>query len=475
MRFRVPGAGPWAGRSDGAAPSRAARAVPLAVGSFFALVAAATGGAAWHLAPLTWDGAYYLFEALDRGRPVAHLGRTVNVVLQSPVLAARRLTDDLAVLRLVFALPYVLVPLLGLVGAWLVCRRTRPDLFVWPAIGVCLAALPGQLFYTSEGPLATHLFWPVLLAPLSGVTRRHLLWLWVPAALAWAAHPIAAVLFGIASLAAAERGRRAPETRTLLWVLAAACAAAALAKALSPLTAYESENLRLSRVVDAVRFAAGGRVGAALVCVAGAAVLSLGQRWLLPRAGVRTRLALVTAPAALALLSGAALIPWARDPIAWARAVDYRFITSLLAPGLMLMAVVDGLLGPGPTGPTGLSGPARAHLRWGRSLTALAAGVSFAVVLTLQGRSWFHLRTLFADSLAERPPGCVPLHQLPDVAHTALDHWGSASLSVVLQGRRPTRVALPDNGCARMAAAGVAAMAPGGERGPADRWFILPG
>src|SRR5918994_6241540 len=83
-------------RSDGAAPSRTAPAVPLAVGSFFALVVAATGGAAWHQAPLTWDGAYYLFEALDRGRPITPLGRTVNVVLQSPVLAARHLTDDLA-------------------------------------------------------------------------------------------------------------------------------------------------------------------------------------------------------------------------------------------------------------------------------------------------------------------------------------------------------------------------------------------
>src|SRR5208282_829898 len=95
---------------------------PRAVQIFFLVVLLGLAVAAFAGAPLTWDGAFYLFSALDTQWPFVPHGRTINVALQLPVVAASHLTQNLAPLRLIFCLCYASVPDVGLVASWLICR-----------------------------------------------------------------------------------------------------------------------------------------------------------------------------------------------------------------------------------------------------------------------------------------------------------------------------------------------------------------
>src|SRR4029077_1663076 len=92
-----------------------------AVAIFFALVLFTLAIATLVNAPLSFDGAVYLFDVLDTHHFAAAHGRIINIPLQLPVMAAAHLTQNIAVLRLIFSAAYASVPLLGLAASWIVC------------------------------------------------------------------------------------------------------------------------------------------------------------------------------------------------------------------------------------------------------------------------------------------------------------------------------------------------------------------
>jgi hypothetical protein len=434
----------------------------------------AAGIAAWHLAPLTWDGAFLLFTVLDSGAPVAPFDRMIHVPLQIPVLVARQITDDLSTLRLLFALPYTLVPTIGVVLSWLVCRRSQPRLFIWPVLAITLGALPGQFFFTSEGPMAAALMWPILLALLVGLRPAHLPLLAVLGLAVWTAHPVSAGLLGGDGLLALVLALRDPGRRWPLLAVAAACLLPAVARVLTPLTGYEADSLTPQRLLDAYNVAVVGWPLVALACMLSAAALTLAEAWLLgwrsawlgSRPGAALSMAVRTSPPLLALGAGAALVPWARDAASWAHSLDYRFVLHSISLGLMLVAVADSLL---------VADQRVLHRLWRtRRVTVYAAGVALLVVLTVQSRSWFDLRTRFTASLVQPSTTCVPQGALPDVTGTALDHWATTSLAIVLQGRAPQRLVLSGNGCGELATTGDVRVAPWELRPAGSGWFQLP-
>ncbi|HVN27165.1 MAG TPA: hypothetical protein VMT64_01690, partial [Candidatus Binataceae bacterium] len=153
------------------APSSARRrdlagaATPL----FFAAIAIALIVAAVLRAPLSWDGSFYFFQMLDRQWWfIAQPHRWINYALQAPTLLAMRFTLNFPILILIFSLSYASPAIIGVALSWLVCRK-RPELFIWPAIGIGIVTLPGILNFNSEATMTAPLFWPVLLAALIGV------------------------------------------------------------------------------------------------------------------------------------------------------------------------------------------------------------------------------------------------------------------------------------------------------------------
>src|SRR5258708_37646591 len=177
----------------------------LVVGLVFLAIVGALVVAVAYDAPLTWDGAYYLFKALDLQTPFVTNTGLINVALQQPVVVASQFPSALGVLRRAFDAGYVLIPLVSLACAWWFCR-SRPALFRWPALGICVASLPGRMFFVGESTMVTDLFWPLVLGVLLAKDRpTDLLVLALLGAAVGVTHPTAGVLFGLGAPVAGAR------------------------------------------------------------------------------------------------------------------------------------------------------------------------------------------------------------------------------------------------------------------------------
>ncbi|MBI2755984.1 MAG: hypothetical protein HYX52_04650 [Chloroflexi bacterium] len=465
---------------------------------FFAASTAAALVTAWLGAPLAYDGSYYLFKALDLQTPFTPLDRRVNVVLQAPVLLASTLTSDLDVLRRVFAVPYTLLPTLALALAWWVCRRRRPDLFVWPVLTAGLGVLAGQFFYTSEGPVLAAFTWPLLLGVLLGVTRVQGGVLAGVAAALWFTHPLFVVLEGLVGVIALLRAWRAtgtaarhekpgemqpdgsfaplritrrrgaprgPEERRWLALGGAALLVAAVAKALAPLSGYESESLTPQRLIDSYTVAVRGWPQIAIALSALAGLATLVQRWLPSHGPVATGTRWL--PAALALGAGAALVPWARNAYTWAHMLDFRFWVWPIALAGLGVASAEWLAGERQPD---------AQIRAvadARGPAVVAAGLAIAVVLTLQARSWTSQVDALRQTLAQRAGQCIAISTLPSIDGSPMNHWGTTSLAFILQGRTPTTFVPEAPGCEDLAADRGVRLASFDTRPQTGGWFDL--
>ncbi len=431
----------------------------------FALSLLASAVSAWNGAPLAWDGAYFLFKILDLRQPFAPPNRPIHEILQAPVLVAIGRTDDLAVLRAVFAASYTLVPVLGLAASWWVVR-SRPGLFVWPALSIALFALPGQLFYVSEGPIAVALFWPIVLALAAGSPLRVLPLLALLAAGVWTAHPIAVVLFAAAAALALYVGVHDPRRRRLAWAMAGVAGILSLTRALQPLSGYETESLTTQRLVDSFQVAIRGWPLVALVFAGLAAMLTFALPYVLPRTTGRFERSLRLAPSILAGAAGLSLIPWARNPYVWAHALDFRFWAGPLALALMLVACVEAVRASAT--------PGEARVAASRRWLATTVAATALLVVAVQSRSWAQETDVLRRALAQAPDPCVATSSLPWLAGSPMNHWATASLAILLQDRSPHSLALDGDGCAQYRASGVFPLAPWDPRPAGTGWFNLP-
>jgi hypothetical protein len=437
-----------------------------AVQIFFILMLLGLAAAALAGIPLTWDGAYYFFNTLDTRFPFIPHGRTIDVALEFPLLAASHFTDDLAPLRIIFSLCYVVVPALGLATSWLICRDRRPSLFVWPALSCCIAMLPGQAAFSSEAIMTPWLMWPVLLAALIGARRSYLPILAILIMAAFLAHPIAGAFLAFSALAAAIAGLRSIEARRERLLSAIVLALLALARVLMPLSEYESERLSTSLLMSAFQTAVMGLPLIVLILSVLVAIFLLISASTLPASRVHS----ISSYIALALTAtaGACLIIWAIPTSRWAWALAFRFWAAPITLTFMAAASIEALF---------LAPPAaedETTLQRGRMLIIPIIGGVFLAVLTIQSLSWNGLTRRLQQTLNQAPSGCIPRYVLFWARRTPLDHWGAAPYAIDVQTRKPRTMVMDANSCREFAATGevrlskLSARAQGG-------WFELDG
>ena len=406
-------------------------AVPI----FFALVAAALIVAALCGDPLSWDGAFYLFLTLDRQIPFFTRARAINAVLETPVLAVSHFSNNFTILRAVFCICYAAVPGLGLALSWIACRARRPSLFIWPALSICLAMLPGQFHLISEAFMAASLTWPVFLAGLIGTEPGLLPVLALLEVMVWFAHPIAVALSAFAALATAvSASRLSGRARFRRYAGASLLAALALSRVLAGFTTYEHQRMNLKQVTDSFRWSVLGWPLASLAFVSIAALQCL-------RGSAVNRRAEESDSAADYLLVGAVLaagiclIPWSLVPRAWAESIGYKFWVAPISIAMMAGCALDAWR----------SSP---MLSWtARKPALIAIGSAFLVVLSLQSATWVRLTTRFVDDLHQAGSGCVPRASFKWLRFTPLNHWATAPYSIILQGRTPDVLVLDDDNC----------------------------
>jgi hypothetical protein len=399
----------------------------------FALIAAALVITAVSGAASAWDGSAYLFHILNFQSPTAVHGRYTGLLLQWPAVLASRFTDSLGILQAVFGLSLVAPTILALAASWYLLPKDAKDLFVWPALSVGLAMLPGQFFLVSEALVAVQFSWAIVLAVLvylPGPSPRWLL-LVVLVVAVFFLHPVAGPILAMAALIAACLPLVQGAPRRRLFPVAVGLGALA---GLQLLMVRDDPGFRDVTLQAMLPFSAlAGLPLASLVCTWSAGLLLLALRFVSSRRGqALVRLAVC----ALVVAAGSCLAIRARDPLLWRNALDFRLWVLPASVPLFGMAFLDRYLKTRPTVPRGPELPI---------LHTVAA--VFLVVLVAQSAAWLDLTRRLERSLSESPLACIPRSAVPWLGSTPLYHWGTPTYAILVQGRRPRKLLLEDEAC----------------------------
>jgi hypothetical protein len=452
-----------AGLSDAAA--RRAVDTALVAVALAALVAALAG------LPLFEDGAFYFYKLLVTGAPEVPALRYAAVLPQLPAAVANWLDADVTILRHVFSLSYAALPVLSLIGCWLVVRGPAPGLILFPALFLVV----NQINYSAVSELlwSLHLAWPfVLLAAVRPASRLTLVYGLALGALLPLLHPMAFLLLfalsGLAWLVAVLGGPASRGRYRALSVWLAAAGALRLVWTGLAATSYERAHFGSS---GAAHYLFPPTDAQALLMLI---VLALGAVWAWVwlarvqtlRAGAGDGGGHPSVPGAAILRMGVWTLPVLAVVLGfeWLAGAGIKLKIGLVFPvalSLMGLAAVCGLS-------VRRWSNAPVDSRWARAFAVCALAI---LLMTLaKSSAWWTatrgLITVTADAEQtcvefgpEQPPGL----QWPWMA--IIDNWTTPLAALVYRAPGPVPLLLPGDGCARLATTGVAHL---------DSWIQRP-
>lgn len=450
---------------DGVAPPRWADAlVALAI----LLAAAGAGYALWADLQLIYDGSFQLGATLREGKAFVYLSRFHTWALWAPVAWLAPRSSDPHLLSMVYGLPFLAAPVLGLALSWWIVRRHRPGLIVWAALGICGTSLPGQVFVINDSLFQQHLFWPIFLGVLVRQTFAQKVVMAVLAVFQLA-HPVGFILMTGATLAAGTlalaTGNRIERRRLLDDAVFAGVFAAFAGWKLwwvqQPGTPYFDPYLaeEASWANAKVRWiaAVNGWPIKAVCCLYVAAAGLLLQAMIKRSSGGRTAAKVLGGVLAIAGVGAAtaALWIWSDSMRLWWGAVDYRrWLVPLTLP-MYAMIWVEQLVAarraarpaPPPETPfepdlspldTPPPRPVFPGLALRSAVVVLLAGM-FAAVLGNQSRHYKSaIDRLYAELMAS-PAVTMEIPPQHFSRETALQHWSITWQLLMMQGRKPTK------------------------------------
>ncbi|MCU0490146.1 MAG: hypothetical protein MUD01_00960 [Chloroflexaceae bacterium] len=426
-------------RSD----EQVARTTVPGIRVYFACVVVGLLSAVMVGAALSWDGSYVLFSLLNYKEPFIPHNRYIHGVVQFPTLLLSNLTDNTWLLGLMFGLMLALIPLVSLLVCWLLVRRERPELFVWPALGTGLGLLPGQFALVTEAALAIYLTWPIVLCVLMPPRRSHVLVVLGFTVLLLITHPISialtAMIAAIALLLLVLDRRRLRQL--LLYAIGFGTITGVAAYWFQQVrTSYEQEQLSIQRLQEAYTASLAGTAVFALGFVLLAVLLLLvGAR--LKNQGLST--VLHGAELLCLLLAGLLFLIRGLQPQLWMGSLDLRTWSLFIALPFFGAALLEFVI-------TRRSGPAPAEEQRHRIHTVQLVSLIFCTTLVAQSILWAGLTQRLQGELASRPFGCISMTSLPWVEKTPLNHWSLTSYVYILEGRTPDQMVLGWDNCTTM-------------------------
>lgn len=414
--------------------------------SYFGVMAIGLVFAALCGAALSWDGSGYLFETLDKQVPFVPNGRLITVPLLLPVLLVSHVTANPDVLQAIFGVTYAAIPLGALAASWWVVRDGARSLFVWAALAIGLGMLPGQFFFVAEANIALQLFWPILLALLTGGRKTH-----VPLVVALSvavlfSHPYAIGLFALAAVVALAVGlRHRGAYRRMRWWALGFGALAVLALVAFLRSSYDTQQVSSGGLVWSLDVSTIGPPLVALVCALVVATAVFAAPFAAWRGKDRLTLVLRVVEGAGIVAVAVVLALWARDPHLWQWANKFTYPALFASLCFMALAVFEGLVYASDA-PHDVNHAVELDWRH-RTRTIQAAALVFSLVLCIQGAAWFTLTDRLRETIAQSPWGCVSMAPLGWLQHTPLNQFDTPDQSLLLQGRVPQKVVLNGNGC----------------------------
>ncbi len=420
---------------------------------FFIVLAAGLLATAVVGAAVSYDGSYLLYRMLEgRWFWIEH-GRMTHALAQMAPLIASQFTHNLPVLAFLLTAGYVWIPFLAVAASWWIVKDRDPQLFVWGAMGAVLVALPGLFCLVSDSMLVEQLAWPLFLGALVGIPRRLIPLVILASVVVATSHPVGFLVFGVASILCWIASRLDPEDRGShrRWAgIFLALSVATLIRVLLGADAYEKRTFTFESFgATWAPSVLGGPIRAtALAWIAG--LLIFIERFIARRSAARPAVLVWIRGAGLLSLifSGAALLPWAFNPKAWAGAIGYRLYLGFATAPFLLAALLERMAIWRATADS-LRVEARQPAR-GLYLNAIA--VICALVLVVQSWSWLSMTIRLQDTLRREAKRCVPFDSpsMEWAADTALSHWSISTYSLMVQGDRPGAVVLPGRQCSQI-------------------------
>ena len=385
-------------------------------------------------ATLLYDGAWFLFQVVDLDRIQVPQLRITFGFLQWPLLIAARLTDSFPTLRIIYSIPLVIAPLVSLLVSWWIVRKEAPHLIVWPALGVLLVDLPGQMHWIATSIRTNQLFWPILLAIFIGLPDRTLPVVSILFVLILFLHPQVSVFLLAGACAAAFIAWRRPDIRSRILGATAVFVFGSLFRASVLQSGYESEEASFSNQVAQWERSVLGFPAWALLLVAIAAFTI----FLRARSTRYQREMRIVTIGSLAL-AGILMAIWGSDASTWRDAIDYRGPSMWHSLLLMGLAFLDAVV------------PAKGEkLRDAiplRITVSNLAALIFCVVISLQSLSWRGEVDKLHTAMADSSTACIGTSTIPGFEDSPLNFWSLPPASIMIQDKTPDYVVLPDHLC----------------------------
>lgn len=406
---------------------------------------------------LTFDGSYYLVNLLEAGAPFTPHNRLGAAVFQWPALAAR--DSGLVLASSLFCLSYACVPLAVILLCWLAVGKHQGRLTVWPLFALSLAAMPAQLIPVSESLIASQFAWVLLLAVLTPLSPLKAAVLLVLSAWLATLHPVASVYLLLCALACAAIRRTAIQESRLAQVLAACLTVLAAVRLVYMYTVHSGYEMAMlapgqfRQCAEELFFCTAGQ--------SSLSALAAGAAWLFTARTGSFRLFCLSC--GLCLVSAAAALYWTTQAQFWFQSFAYIRLSILFYCPLMICAFADRVAGSRGRAPVA---------SFSTILSCLLALLHLTVTLS-ETAVWRALTNRLKLEIAESPAQLVDMDSIDWLRLTPFHHWSAPSYAILLQGRAPAKLLLPEWAIERVEK-GQGVFLADWEPSPSGRWFRLP-
>lgn len=425
--------------------------------------------------PLFQDGGWYFFKIATSGQVELPNLRYTAVLPQLPAAWAAPHVADAVLLRHLFSLGYVALPVASLLACWLLVRRRAPALFLFPLLWFLLNLV--NFSGVSELLSSLYLTWPLVLAMVlaPGSRRVWLAALVVPAMLV-ALHPLAflpalalALLAGaLAWLIPGHRGVWGRDWGRVWGLLAVWSLAAGLWRLVWTITganAYERGRLQADSAANYLLTSTSGQHLLLMLVLILAGTLAAGM--LLRDRAQRRRLLMAGRLAGML----ASLVPLVTVLVGWeflnGEGIQLKSGLTFIA-GLVLMGLAAALvLAPRLPGWPGLPGPDTRLRRRGAAATIIA--LSMVLLLLAKSAAWWTATRGLQNLLAESHADCIGMSAEAPFAlqwpwMRIIDDWVTPMNALAFRPRlvldagrgvEPVPLLLRNDGCAVVRATGT--------------------
>jgi len=384
--------------------------------------------ASFCLMVLTWDGAGYVFNTIQRGHAVVPNSRYSDYPLLAVLSLFSFLINDSRLLAGIYGLVLAVLPLGSLVLSFhFLSGSQHKRLRVWPVLGILLSVLPGQAFLVAEAVPVTQVSWAVWAIAAADISIPSLVWLGMLNLFLFFLHPSSALAYAVtgglfigkAWVATSQRHGNA-----WLGAIFLGLATVRLWYALATANSYERGEESFYENYLAFRGALPSLGMLPVVYLLGLTVLGgvtrrIPKRYLIWLAGLELAVLLVYG------------VVWAADPKAWVSAFTFRRFVFVGTLPLVVMgcwhwryeqaARID-------------DSAERSYHRLGWIMAGSAA--VFFIVFATQSFSWRQELWRFEADLSRCGKPVATIADLPWVADSPLHHWASTQLSCVVQGKK---------------------------------------